>query len=86
MFRVHSQHVDTTSGFHVIELRDEHGARHLVQIAVGHQSCAACGAVYPKNNLSEIDPRAAVAKITAELDRSLKSMAEYAARHSVRMK
>jgi hypothetical protein len=86
MFRVHSQHVDTSTGFHVIELRDEHGARHLVQIAVGHQSCAACGAVYPKDDLGEIDPKAAVAKITAELDCSLKNIAEYATRHSVRMK
>lgn len=86
MFRVHSQHVDTGSGFHVIELRDEHGQRHLVQIAIGHQSCPACGAVYPKDNLEEIDPQAAASQACTALNHSRQSMAAYAAKHGVRVK
>lgn len=86
MFRVHSQHIDSGSGYHCIELRDEHGNRHLLQIAIGHGSCPACGAVHPKDNLGEIDPKAAVAKVSAALDRSKENMAAYAARHGVRVK
>jgi len=48
MFSVHQQYLDLASGFHVIELRDERGNRHMVQLAVGHDACPACGAVHPK--------------------------------------
>lgn len=86
MFRVHNQHVDTASGYHVIEMRDEHGSRHLLQIAIGHQCCPACGAVYPKDNLEEIDPKAATAEVGAALDRSRQNMVSYAAKHGVKLK
>ena len=48
MYSLHQQYLDLGSGFHVIELRDERGNRHLVQLAIGHDACPACGAVYPK--------------------------------------
>ncbi len=51
MYSLHQQYLDIASGFHVIELRDERGNRHLVQLAVGHDACPACGAVHPKDNL-----------------------------------
>ena len=86
MFRIHSQHIDSGSGYHLIELRDERGNRHMMQIAIGHGSCPACGAVYPKDNLGEIDPAAAVTSVSAGLNRSRENMAAYAARHGVRVK
>lgn len=86
VFRIHSQHVDSGSGYHNIELRDERGNRHMLQIAIGHETCPGCGAVYPKNNLDEIDPKAAVDKVSAALNRSKENMAAYAARHGVRVK
>ncbi len=86
MFRIHSQHIDSGSGYHNIELRDEHGNRHMLQIAIGHERCPGCGAVYPKDNLDEIDPKAAVDKVSAALDRSKENIAAYAARHGVRVK
>ena len=86
MFRVHTQYLDAASGFHVIELRDEHGTQHLVQIAVGHTACAACGAVYAKDALDEIDPKAVVAKVNAALDQSRQNLLSYAKRHGVRVK
>jgi hypothetical protein len=85
MFRPHTQYLDPATGFHVIELQDENGVRHLVQIAVGHEACPACGAVYPKNNLGEIDPKAAVAKINAALDQSRANLLEYAKKHGVKI-
>ncbi len=36
MYSLHQQYLDMASGFHVIELRDERGNRHLIQLAVGH--------------------------------------------------
>lgn len=86
MFRVHSQHINGGSGYHNIELRDEHGNRHMLQIAIGHERCLCCGAVYPKDNLGQIDPKAAVDKVSAALDRSKENIAAYAARHGVRVK
>ena len=61
MYSLHQQYLDMASGFHVIELRDERGNRHLIQLAVGHDACPACGAVHPKDNLGSLDPAAAVA-------------------------
>ena len=53
MYSLHQQYLDMASGFHVIELRDERGNRHLIQLAVGHDACPACGAVHPKDNLDQ---------------------------------
>ncbi len=63
MYSLHQQYLDLASGFHVIELRDERGNRHLIQLAVGHDACPACGAVHPKDNLGSLDPAAAVRQI-----------------------
>jgi hypothetical protein len=86
VFRVHSQYIDTASGFHVIEMRDERGSRHLLQIAIGYECCPACGAAYPKDNLGEIDPKAAAAEVGTALDRSRQNMAAYALKHGVKLK
>ncbi len=56
MYSLHQQYLDLASGFHVIELRDERGHQHLVQLAVGHDACPACGAVHPKDNLDTPGP------------------------------
>jgi hypothetical protein len=82
LFSIHEQYLDTESGFHVIELRDGK-KKHLVQIAVGHDSCPACGAVHPKTNLGELDPKAAVAQINAALDESHGNMLAYAKKHGL---
>lgn len=86
MFRPHTQYLDLGSGFHIVELLDEQGNKHLVQIAVGHEACPACGGVYPKTNVGEIDPKAAVANITAELEQSRQSLLQYAKKHGVQVK
>lgn len=85
-FQIHSQHVDTAAGFHVIELRDERGNRHLVQIGIGIKSCPGCGAVYPKSNLGEIDPKAIVTEILAKLNRAQDEQKNYAERHGLKVK
>lgn len=81
-YQLHQQYLDLESGFHVIELRDG-SKKHLVQIAVGHDSCPACGAVYPKTNLGEIDPKAAVAQVNEPLNASHANMHEYAKKHGL---
>ena len=86
MFRVHTQFVDPASGFHVIELRDERGVQHMVQIAIGHEKCYACGGVYPKDALGEIDPKAAVAKVNAALDQSQQNLLGYASKHGLKVR
>jgi hypothetical protein len=86
MFRPHTQYLDLASGYHVIELLDEHGTKHLVQIAVGHEACPACGAVQPKNNVGEIDPKAAVTEVSTALEQSRQDLLEYAKKHGVRVK
>ena len=86
MFQVHAQYLDPASGFHVIELRDEDGVQHLVQIAVGHEKCYACGAVYPKDALGEIDPKAAVAKVNAALDQSRENLLNYVKKHGLKVR
>ncbi|HEV2274435.1 MAG TPA: hypothetical protein VGR96_09730 [Acidobacteriaceae bacterium] len=86
MFQLHTQYVDAASGFHVIELRDEKGTAHVIQIAVGHASCPACGHVTPKDNLGEIDPKAVVAKVNAALDRSQQNLLTYARKHNLKIR
>ena len=83
MFSLHQQYLDTASGFHVIELRDERGNRHLIQLAVGHDACPACGAVYPKDKLDNLDPAAAVAQINEALNTSQRLMLDYAGKHGL---
>ena len=85
MFEVTEQYLDTASGFHVIKLR--HGkTEHIVQIAVGHDTCPACGAVHPKTNIGELDPKAAVAQVIAELDYSQQNALAYAKKHGLQIR
>jgi hypothetical protein len=86
MYSLHQQYLDTASGFHVIELRDERGHRHLIQLAVGHDSCPACGAVHPKDNLDQLDPAAAATQITDALNTSQHQMLDYAAKHGLTLR
>ncbi len=86
MYSLHEQYVDTASGFHVIELRDERDHRHLIQLAIGHDSCPACGAVHPKDNLEALDPAAAIAGINEALNTSQQQMINYAGKHGLRVK
>ena len=86
MYSLHQQYLDLASGFHVIELRDEHGHQHLVQLAVGHDACPACGAVHPKDNLDTLDPAAAVRQINEALNTSQKQMLVYAGKHGLAVK
>jgi len=86
VYQLYQQFLDTASGFHVIELRDERGNKHLVQIAVGHDACPACGAVHPKTNIGELDPKAAVAQVIAELDYSQQNALAYAKKHGLQIR
>ncbi len=81
MYKLYQQYLDLASGFHVIELRDERGNRHLVQLAVGHTACPACGAVQPKDNLDALDPAAAIAQVNEALNTSQQRMLAYAGKH-----
>ena len=83
MYSLHQQYLDTASGFHVIELRDERGNRHLVQLAVGHEACPACGTVLPKSNLETLDPAAAIAQVQEALNTSQQQMLSYARKHGL---
>lgn len=85
-YQLHQQYLDTASGFHVIELRDERGNRHILQIGVGHDSCPACGAVHPKTNLGELDPTAAIVAHNESLNSSLENMLAYAKAHGLTVK
>ena len=86
MYSVHQQYLDLASGFHVIELRDPRGHRHLVQLAVGHDACPACGVVHPKDNLGSLDPAAAVQQINSALNTSQQQMLNYAGKHGLTVK
>jgi hypothetical protein len=83
MYSLHEQYLDMASGFHVIELRDERGNRHLIQLAVGHESCPACGAVHPKDSLGALDPAAAIARVNEALNTSQQQMLNYAGKHGL---
>lgn len=83
MYNLHQQYLDTASGFHVIELRDERGNRHLVQLAVGADTCPACGAVHPKDNLATLDPAAAIRQVNESLNTSQQQMLAYAGKHGL---
>jgi hypothetical protein len=84
MYNLHEQYLDLQSGFHVIELRDERGHRHLVQLAIGHDACPACGAVHPKDHLDQLDPVAAVRSVNQALDTSRQQMLTYAQKHGLK--
>lgn len=85
-YQLHQQCLDLDSGFHVIELRDEHGRQHLLQLALGHDVCVACGSVTPKDNLGELDPKALIAAELERLNASHAAMMEYAAKHGLKVK
>ncbi len=83
MFSVHAQYLDLASGFHVIELRDGRGQRHLLQLAVGAEGCPACGHVHVKDGIGAVDPVAAVAAVNEALNTSQRQMLAYAEKHGV---
>lgn len=85
MFALHEQYLDLASGFHVIELRDGK-TQHLIQIAIGHDACPACGAVHPKTNLGELDPKVLVAEVNEQLNKSQAGMIAYARKHGIPLK
>ena len=86
MYSLHEQYVDLAGGFHVIELRDERGHRHLIQLAIGYDSCPACGRVHPKDNLEALDPAAAIAGVNEALNTSQRQMLTYAGKHGLRVR
>ncbi len=86
MYNLHEQYLDLASGFHVIELRDERGNRHVVQIALGHDACPACGGVRPKDNLHAIDPAAAIRAVNDALNTSQQQMLAYAGKHGLKVR
>jgi hypothetical protein len=86
MYSLHQQYLDLASGFHVIELRDERGHRHLIQLAIGHDTCPACGTVHAKDNLGALDPAAAIRQTSAALNTSQQQMLTYAAKHGLTVK
>jgi hypothetical protein len=83
MYSIQSQHLDLASGFHVIVLENERRKRHVLQIAVGAESCPACGAAYAKDNLGRIDPKAAASLAIAELNAAESGMLAYAEKHGL---
>lgn len=86
MYEVAEEFLDTRSGFHVVRLRrDTDGHEHLVQIAVGHSTCAACGAIRASVG-RDIDPKKAVADVIRELEASHAAMLDYAAKHGVNVR
>jgi hypothetical protein len=86
MFRVHSQYLDSATGFHVILLQDESGNQHVVQIAVGAEKCPACGIAYPKDNLGAVDPKAMIASVSESLNRAQEAAMAYAKKHGLKVK
>jgi hypothetical protein len=86
MYSLHQQYLDLASGFHVIELRDERGNRHVLQLAVGHDSCPSCGAVRPKNDLDILDPAPSIRQALEELNTSQQHALMYAARYGLKVK
>jgi hypothetical protein len=86
MYSLHQQYLDTASGFHVIELRDQRGNRHLVQLAIGHDACPACGAVQLKDGLGNLDPVAAIAQVSEALNTSQQQMLTYAGKHGLTLR
>ncbi len=86
MFSLHQQYLDLASGFHVIDLRDERGNRHLVQLTVGHDTCPSCGAVQPKDSLNTVDPAAVIRQVMETLNASQQQILAYASKHGLKVK
>lgn len=86
MFMLHEQYVDLAAGNHVLEFRDEKNSKHLIQIAIGHDSCVACGAIFPKTNHGDIDPQTMAQSVVDDLNKLRKSQLDYAAKHNLRVK
>ena len=58
----------------------------MIQLAIGCDSCPACGAVHPKDNLGALDPSAAIAQVNEALNTSQQQMLNYAGKHGLRVK
>jgi uncharacterized protein (UPF0212 family) len=85
MYEVAEEFVDTRSGFHVVRLRrDTDGHEHLVQVAIGHSACPACGSVRASMG-REVDPKQVVADVIADLEASHAAMLAYAEKHGVKV-
>jgi hypothetical protein len=83
MYSVQQQYVDAASGFHVIELADERGNKHLVQLALKHAACGACGWVHPRSAAGVVDPVKAVAEVVEALHLQQTLFLDYATRHGL---
>jgi hypothetical protein len=83
MFQLHEQYLDLASGFHTIELRDERGNQHIVQIAIGADACPACGHLHPKDGLGDLDPKALVLEVAESLNKSHDEMRAYGDKHGI---
>jgi hypothetical protein len=86
VFQLQTQYLDSATGFHVITLKDAQGNQHIVQIAVGADKCPACGAVYPKDNVGEINPAAMIATVNDSLNKSYESQLAYAKKHGLKVR
>lgn len=85
-YHLHSQHVDLELEMHVMEYRDDRGNVRLAQIALGLDSCPACGRPHIMDNLSAIDPKALQAEFNASINSKRSSMHEYAEKHGIPLK
>ena len=85
-YQVHKQYVDLESGFHVVELRDERGHKHIAQIALAGETCPACGRLTPKDNLGELNPSALIGEVNADRNLEQRNMVEYARKHGISIK
>ena len=86
MFRLHSQYLDSATGFHVILLKDQLGNQHVVQIAVGADKCPACGVAYPKDSLGALNPQAMIAVVADSLNQSREAQLAYAKKHGLKQR
>lgn len=84
-YQLHDQYIDSASNFHVIELRDERGNKHLLQIAIGHEACPLCGHATVRDH-EDIDVKAITADVISTLGESENAIKAHAARHGVRIK
>ena len=79
-----SEHLDKRTGIHHVILHEpESGAEHHVQILVGHGVCHSCGAVHQVAKDGQLDIRARIDSILANLQASHDAMEEHAVKHQV---
>lgn len=82
-WHLHEQYVDSGSAFHVIELRDQRGNSHFMQIALRGLGCPACGAAHMKTNIGELDVAGTIAQAIAEQNHIEEQMLEHAKKNGI---